>query len=478
MKIVKRANEPAIRSAALLAVAALLFCAGCPQTGPESSITVPEEFSAPGCNEMPDRWWEAFQDPDLNLLVDRAQAENRDLLMAWDRLDQAYALSRMADSALWPNLNANLSYSDSELLGEEQSAGVMGFNPTMAYEISSWTLAFTAAYELDLWGRVRSAVSASRQDLAATREDLDSLAMTISGEVARAWYELVELDCQTEVLTEQLAVNQTYLELLELRFEQGLAGAAEVMQQRQQLESVRGEMELVCMRRDLTAHRLAVFLGMPPDADPGVKGGTLPWPSPLPETGIPADLLLRRPDVRSAKARLNAADFRVAEAVAARFPTISISLSAQDTEQKIESLFDNWIKNLAVNLMAPIFDAGRRRAEVERNRAARSERLHSYEGVILGALREVEDALTQERAQTAFIRSLDEQLCLSRTALELAREQYSNGLIDYLPVLINLQSVQRLERAQTEAHRTLISYRINLYRALAGGWDMERPAAD
>lgn len=470
--------------------AALFVLVSCKAVERPLSFEMPETFTSAGNTTAPEKWWKAFGDADLDRLVERALSHNLDVLSAWDRLDQASAYSKMSDSALWPNISATLGISDTQFMGEDDSQNLsaysgMGAGTGAGYssggygnqfygEGTYWSLSFLASYELDLWGRVRSSSKASRADLWATREDLDTMAMTVSAEVARTWYEVVESQAQLAILSEQAKVNAIYLELVELRFSQGMSAAAEVLSQHQQLEATEGEMPLVRMRLELAQHRLAVLLGREPKADLGVGAGSLPTLPPLPDTGIPGELLLERPDVRSAKLRLEAADFRVEEAIANRFPKLSISISAQDQDEEFRSLFDSWIKNLAANLTVPIFEAGRRKMDVKRNRAAASERLHAFEKALLVALREVEDALVQERRYQEFLEKLDRQVEISRQALEFSQERYRNGATNYLPVLINLQTLQLLERRQLEAQRLLITYRIGLYRALGGGWEFTR----
>jgi NodT family efflux transporter outer membrane factor (OMF) lipoprotein len=425
----------------------------------------PVSFSISGEAETPERWWEAFDDAELNRLVEQAMGDNLDVLAAWDRLDQAVAVARIAGAPVWPNVDGAFSVTDTDV--------VDGRDPFVV-EDTFYGLSLTASYEVDLWGRIRSGRKAAGADLRSSREDLDTVAITISSEIARTWYELLEQRSQLEILSEQTDVNQTYLRLLELRFNQGLTAAAEVLQQRQQLESTEGEVPLFESRLEVLEHNLAVLSGKHPTVDVATGGEGLSELPPLPATGLPADLLLRRPDVRAARLRVESADYRVGEAIADRFPKLSISISAQDTETKFRSLFDNWIKNLAANLMAPIVDGGRRRAEVERRRAVASERLHDFERTVLNALKEVEDALARERRQAEFIESLDKQVEIARQTVEFTRERYLNGATDYLPALTALRTLQQLERSRIEAQRQLVTFRINLYRALAGGWRLER----
>lgn len=463
--VIGRARTSARAALMSLAVAAVFLVLSCASVEKRPPMDLPESFSATGEVKVPDRWWEALGDLELNNLVDRAMAENLDVLSAWDRLDQAMAIAKIADAPLWPDVNAGFSITDTEVVGSDDPFIV---------EDTFLGLSLTASYEVDLWGRIRSGRRAAGADLRATREDLDTVAITISGEIARIWYELLEQRSQLGILAEQAKVNATYLELLELRFNQGLTAAAEVLQQRQQLAATQGETPLVELRVEVLEHELAVLLGKHPTSEIAVKGKGLPSLPPLPDTGLSAGLLLRRPDIRSAKLRVEATDYRVSQAIADRFPRLSISISAQDTETEFRSLFDNWIKNLAANITAPIFDGHRRKSEIERTRAVASERLHGFEKTVLNALKEVENALAQEQRQAEFAASLDEQVAIARQTVVFTQERYLNGGTDYLPVLTALQTLQRLERSQLEARRRLITFRINLYRALAGGWELER----
>ena len=449
---------------AAVSILALTSCATPPSGIP--SLDAPEKFSISGDVESPDRWWEAFEDQELNGLVERAMVDNLDVLTARDRLDQAVAAAGIARAPLLPDVNAAFSVTDTDIVGSRDP---------LIVEDTFYGLSLTASYEVDLWGRVRAGRNAAGSDLRASREDLDTVAITISAEIAGTWYELIEQRSRLSILAEQTDVNRTYLSLLELRFNQGQTAAAEVLQQRLLLAAIEGEAPLVESRLEVLEHGLAVLLGKEPTSEIAAVGRKdLPALASLPDTGLPADLLLRRPDVRAARLRLEAADYRTGAAIADRLPRLSISIAAQDTEAEFRSLFDNWIKNLAANLTAPIFDGGRRRSEVERRRAVASERLHDYKKTVLGALKEVEDALAQERRQAEFVESLDDQIRIARLTLEFTRERYLNGATDYLPTLTALQTLQTLERSRIEAQRRLITFRINLYRALAGGWDLER----
>lgn len=463
-----------------LAVAALVFSYSCPEPKKKPAVDMPQSFSESGRVSPPDKWWTAFSDAELNRLEEEAMTDNLDVLAAWDRLDQANSLYKSASAGLWPSVSASLSMTDKKMEGEKQSTETSptggSVSPSASSEGTSYSGSLTASYELDLWGRVRSGKEAAKADFEASREDLHAMAMTVSSQVALTWYELVEQKLQLGVLKEQEQLNKDYLELQTLRYRQGAAAAADVVQQRQQLEAVRSELPNTQSKVETLKHQLAVLIGKPPRTEISVERDSLPGLPPLPRTGIPADTLMQRPDVRSARKRLEAAGHRVDQAFANRLPSISITLSASDTEEEIESLFENWLRNLTINLAAPIFDAERRKAEEEKARAAASERVHSFEKTVLTALQEVENALAQEENQKEYIKRLEKQMRSARQSLELSRERYRNGATGYLPVLVNLKNLQALERQQLTAKRMLITYRVNLYRALGGSWEMERTA--
>jgi NodT family efflux transporter outer membrane factor (OMF) lipoprotein len=449
----------------ILAVGVLFIFASCVSPEKRAAMTSPESFSVSGEAKTPERWWEAFEDEELDRLVEQAMEDNLDVLTAWDRLDQASAIARIAGSPLWPQISGDFSVTDTDL--------VDGRDPFVV-EDTFYGASLIAAYEVDLWGRIRSGRSAAAADFRSSSEDLNTVAISVSSEIAQTWYELLEQREQLGILADQTEVNKTVLGLLELRFNQGFTAAAEVLQQRQQLAATESEVPLVKSRLSVLEHELAVLLGQNPTAAIAAADAALPELPPFPETGFPADLLLRRPDVRAAQLRVEAADYRLSEAIADRFPRLSISISAQDTETKFSSLFDNWLKNLAANITTPIMDGGRRRAEVERTRAVASERLHDFEKTVLRALKEVEDAIVREQRQAEFLASLGEQVAIARQTVEFTSERYLNGATDYLPALTALRTLQILERQELEARRQLITFRIGLYRALAGGWQLER----
>jgi outer membrane protein TolC len=227
---------------------------------------------------------------------------------------------------------------------------------------------------------------------------------------------------------------------------------------------------LVESRVGVLENQLAVLLGEPPGTQIARPPAALPALPPLPSTGLPAELLARRPDVRAAQLRVMSADNRVGVAIAALLPTLTLSATGSYSGRSIAEIFDLRFWSIAADVFAPIFEGHRRTAEVDRARAVLRELLTAYTQAVLRAFQEVEDALVQERRQRDFLVSLDEQVSLAEATLREARLQYANGLGEYLNVLTALSALQRLERDRLTAQQQLVAFRIQLYRALAGSW--------
>lgn len=453
---------------AILPLLAIILASCTPALqAPVPPVDLPERFSAAGQSSLPDRWWTALDDPVLDELVERTLAGNLDLRTAWDRLRQAGAIARRTGAGLSPTLDAEASGSRRWNETDDGSAATNNFS-----------LGPVLAYEADLWGRIRSQRDAALFSARASREDLQTAALTLSAEVASTWYQLVEQYGQLDLLQEQLATNEQVLELVTLRFRRGQVGAADVLQQRQLVEANHGQRAQSEAQAAVLEHRLAILLGIPPGPAVAPRTAVLQNLPPLPATGLPAELVRRRPDLQRAFYRVAAADRTVAAAVADRFPRLGLSARLETGGPQTADLFQNWLGTLAANLAGPLVDGGRRRAEVERTRAAAAEELHAYGQAVLEAFGEVEDALVQEERQREFLVRLDRQLEMAKAVTERVRQRYLRGSENYLRVLDALQSEQGLQRNRLSARRQLLQYRLDLHRALGGGWELEPPSLE
>jgi NodT family efflux transporter outer membrane factor (OMF) lipoprotein len=448
--------------ASSMAVLAALI-AGCrPRSAPVVvPVTVPGGFSQTGTEALPERFWRALGDPELDALVERALAGNLTLRAAWARLDQVRALAVKAGVGRYPVVQ-----------GEADASG------TLAKSGNSFTasIGVAASYEVDLWGRVRSTRDAARIDVLASRETLQAAAISLAAEVAVAWFQQVERAAQLELLRRQIAVNEQVHELVMARFQKAQGAAADVLSQRQLLESLRGEQAQAVATQRTYHHQLAVLLARPPgDRVAPSRSAFHPLP-PLPRVGVPSELLQRRPDVRAAFHQVQAADRRVAAALADRYPKLSLTAAVSLSGGYNRVQFWSWLANLGANLLAPLFDAGQRKAEVERTRAVAREALGTYGQTVLTALREVEDALVKESGLLAQRASQERQRALATMVIEQTRASYAGGVESYLRVLDALLRHQTLERSLVALERDLRVNRVALCRALAGSWHLERPS--
>ena len=451
--------------AALLPPMALASCAPPKGVEVQPPVTMPKSFSATGRAALPREWWTTFGDDRLNALMNQALRDNFSLRVAWDRLDQARALAERSGAERWPGLDGTAGVSRTVTKAQHSRR---------AYA-TEYSLGVVASYEVDLWGRIRSTHDAARLDVYATNEDLHAAAITLTAQVARTWYRLIEQRGQVKLLNEQIKTDEDYLEVITLKFRRGQASATDVLQQRQLVESAKGERVLVESDAQVLEHELAVLLGRAPGSISPTAPQLLPELPPLPRTGVPAAWLRMRPDVRAAELRVQAADRRVAAAIADQFPRLSISAGAGTSAERTHDLFDNWLASIAANLVAPLFDGGARRAEVERTRAAVSQQLNSYGAVVLTSLKEVEDALAREARQGQYLQSLRKQLELSRQSTDQTRDSYMKGTMDFTRYLTTLLSHQRLQRTYLQAQRQLVDFRIDLHRALGGSLRLPRP---
>lgn len=443
-----------------------LMGVGCshPQPDPTSPLEeTPGSFAQTGSDTVPGRWWQAFGDTQLNRKIDHALDDNFDLKTAWSRLRAARATLDRESASLFPSLDGSAGAS-------VRNDGV-GSNPS-SEEIAR--LGLSAEYEVDLWGRIDSQVEAEQFRTRATRFDLRTAGISLASEVTRTWYQLVEQHRQLDLLNDQIETNRQILNLIRRQFGTGQIQRADLLRQEQLLESTREQKISVESNIEVLEHQLASLMGQSPQNNLDYRTpGELPELPPLPQTGLPAELIRRRPDVRSAFNQLKAADRELAVAVTNQYPRLSLTASLSSSNEGASELFDDWARSFAADLTAPLLDAGQRDAEVERTEAVRQQRLYEYGQAILTAFREVEDALVEEQKQRERIQNLEKQLSLAEDTVDRVRSQYFNGQGDYIDVLSALNEEQQLRRDSLSVRLRRLESRVSLYRALAGGFEME-----
>lgn len=456
--IAKSCSRLLSRPGVLAATLVLAACATPPDRSTEP-VDLPSAFSGTGqpqVYEVSDTWWTAFEDSELNQLVERALDDNFSLRASYQRLRQARAVADRQSANLFPSLDATAS-------AERQQSDS---GPNSGTDI--FRAGLSASYEVDLWGRVQSLSAAETLRAAATQADYQAAAVTLSGEIASTWFQLVEQRAQLTLAQSQLETNQKVLAVIESRFAMGQSGSADVLRQRQLVSASRERLSGIMGEISVLQNQLAVLLGQSPDQTSLPDGGTLPALPSLPGTGVPADLVQRRPDLQQAWRLVQAADQDLAAAISNRFPRISIEASISSRADNASDLFANWLATLAGNLLVPVVDGGQRRAEVRRSEAALQALVQDYRQAVLVAIGEVEDALAREQQQKQRLESLEEQVSYAESAYRQLRNQYLNGSVSYIEVLNALQDRQDLQRSILNTRQQLLTTRVGLYRALAG----------
>lgn len=384
-------------------------------------------------------------------------------------LGNSYSLASVAQRVRAAQALARREASD--LFGDVN--GVMGlaatFGPGEDRDRFEW--GFDGGYPLDLWGEIESRVNAERLRADATDLDYQASALTLSAEVARTWFSLIEANAQVKLLNEQIKTNQTGLEVQESRFGLGLIRSADVLRQRQLLESTLEQSVVATSQIEVLEHQLAVLLGEMPQTATYQTGTDLPDLPPMPATGVPSDLLTRRPAVRRDYVAFQAADHDLASAISRQYPRVSLTGSLLNVAESPETVLRDWFVSIGGQLIAPLLDGGERRSEVDRTSAVVSELFYQYAQTMLTALAEVEDNLAREKYQLKRIEHLQNQVKLAGRASNQLREQYLIGDAEYLDVLSAITGQQSLQRRLLSARLDLVLIRVTLYRALAGNFD-------
>lgn len=448
-----------------------LMLASCTPFGPNikehGTELAPQYYSLYGDEEayVPTEWWRAFNDFELNFLVDEALRDNLDIMQAWARMEQATARYRQAFGGFLPAIDLNGGYSATR----QQTDVRAGSSRTHLGNTENYSLGLFASYELDLWGRVNAEVTSQNYSMQATKDDLYAMTESIAATVTSYWVRIIAARQEIALLKKQLELNEKYLALVELRYANGMVTALDVFQQRQTVARTKTQIPLAVKNEQLLVNDLKLLLGKPLDYELQITRTFLPDLETLPQTGLPIDLLQNRPDVRAAGGRLYAAQWGVAQARASRLPAIKLTASGQASADDLTYLFNNWLASLAANLTAPIFHGGALAAEVDYQKALAEENLNSYKKTVLSAINEVEAALLSESAQREYLENLETQRHAAQLALDEATYHYINGLNSYLPVLNQLATVQELEITGVNQKAELLVNRITLYRALGGG---------
>ena len=451
----------------------MIFLTGC-AVQPDyrrPAVELPAAWKESAQNPAKDgNWWRIYADPALEKLVEEALARNSNLLLAAARVDEARSLLAQADSAFYPAVDANLGRNRTL-----SSAATGLLPPAIARERNDFRATLNVSYEIDLWGRLRSAAQAAKADLLASEAARETVRITLASDVAKAYFVLRSLDSQVEATRRTLGLREEGLKLQQKRFDGGVISEYDYRQLEAEAAAARAQLPPLERDREIQEAALAVLLGRSPKAimEDGVPRSATYDLTQLPAvvpSGLPSELLLRRPDLVEAEQRLIAANARVAVARTAMFPSVQLTGFLGSEAQALSSLFTGpaGIFQLAAAVAVPIFAGGRFEAQVGAAEAREKQALAGYQGAIQNAFREVRAALAaQTRARESFEAEGARAAALAAT-LRLARLRYDNGLASQLEVIDTERNLLAAQIARYEALRAQRAAVADLYKALGG----------
>lgn len=413
-------------------------------------------------------WWEIFHDEELNHFEEQLLAANQSLAAARDRLDQARSLARVASAALFPTLATDPSAARTRYSGNRPGASI----PTTTLTQGVYEIPFALNYEVDLFGRNRKNLQAANATLQGTAADLQNVQLVLTAELAADYFSLRELDAESQVVQESVKIEQQGMGLVNHRHEGGIASGLDVAQQQTLLDSTVTQLYLLQQQRAQFEHAIAALTGSAASAFdvPVAALSAVPPPVPL---GMPSDLLERRPDIATAERTMANENALVGVARTAFYPQFTISGAGGFQSISLGSLISTpsifW--SLGGDLLQPIFNGGRNRANLAATQAAYQESVANYRESALTAFQQVEDSLSGLDSLSRAAQTQNAAVADARRALEIANDRYVGGLTTFLDVITAQSVLLTNQRLSTQLLGQQMVTSVLLVKALGGGWD-------
>jgi len=429
----------------------------------------------PNDQNLGGNWWEMFQDPQLNALELQVNVSNQNLKAAAAQYTQARALLRYNRAAYFPTITAGANASRNRISNNRPPSLTTNGRTYNDYQIP-----FELTYEVDVWGRIRRTVESYREQAQASAADLATVNLSMHAQVALFYFQARVLDAEEQLLNSTVTQYEQALELIQNRYAGGIASDLEVQQATTQLETTRAQAIDVGVARAQYEHAVAILIGKPP-ADFTLAALPLTTPPPPIPAGLPSELLERRPDIAASERRMASANAQIGVAKAAYYPTISLGATGGFESGVITTLISgpSVLWSAGGSAVAPIFDAGRRRANMDQAIAAYDQTVANYRETVLTGFQQVEDNLAALRILENEAQVQERAVVAAQKYLELANTRYTGGVTSYLEVTTaqsaalsdELTAVNILGRRMVDA--------VTLVQALGGGWDRsslpERP---
>ena len=452
------------RTVSRLAALAAAMVAGCAShvEPPKLPVEAPAAWLGNGGSE-PVRadWWTAFGDPVLSALVAEALEKNTDIRLASARVGEARALVAVQKGAELPTF---------EIAAGATRADAISPVSRRPFYSGSTQDQFQSSYEIDLWGRLMSLSEASDARLNASLATRDAMALSVASLTAATYINLRALDERLDLARQTLASREAAVSFARARQVHGYASKLELSQAESEYHATALVVPQLELSIDRTEHALCVLLGRPPGVVArGAALSALKLP-PLPAAGLPSELTRRRPDIASSEALVVASDAQLAASRAQLLPSVRLTAAFGEVTSTIYTKDPFKVWSFGGSILAPIFEGGRLRAQVQVSRSQRDEALLSYEKSVLVAFSEVEDQLSSVKDIESQEVELDAQHTATAEALRIARNRFQSGYSTYLEVLDAQRTLFGVEQQTVQARADILVANVNLYRALGGGW--------
>ncbi|MFV3286269.1 efflux transporter outer membrane subunit [Pseudomonas sp. NY15356] len=453
---------------------ALTLAACSTQPPPSAGIAPPASWQAAAFDTalpLPDAaWWQAFASPELNRLIERARHNSHDLAAASARVRQAQARAVAAGAPLLPELQMRLDGSRQHLLRGDgnDTLDVSSRERTS----TSFGMRLSASYEIDFWGGLRAARDSALHELDASRFDRQTVELTLTSAVADTYLLGAALQERLRIAHLNLDNARDVLRLVEARERSGSATRLELAQQRSLVAAQARQLPWLEQQWQDSRVTLATLLGDPVQRLPASAESILALQWPRIGSGVPSDLLGRRPDIAAAEARLAAANANVQVARAAMLPRFTLGADLGSGARTFADILDSPFYTLTAGLLSPVFDNGRLRASRNLARAERQELLENYRSSILAGFSDVERALNAIAGVDRQRQWQDEEVHQARIAFELARQRYGAGAESLLSVLQTQRTLYDAQDQQAALHLARLQGSVALYKALGGGWQV------
>jgi NodT family efflux transporter outer membrane factor (OMF) lipoprotein len=470
-----------------LGIAALL--AGC-AVGPDyrrPSADVPPSWqpeapwheAAPEDAALKGNWWELFQDPQLNPLVQQALAGNQNLRVAAARLEQSRDQLTIARSALFPQIELSSSASRSKDSANRPLAAYS--TPNQSTVQNDFRLGPSVNYEIDLFGRVRREVEGARATAQQAEADFENTRLMLMAALVTDYFSLRELDAEIDVVRHSLDLQNDALTFVSSRHDLGFATGLDLAQQQALFDASATQLELLQNQRTQFEHSIATLIGTPAPIFSLAPAASAP-PLPVLPVGLPSDLLQRRPDVASAERAMAAANARIGVARAAYFPSIDLlpgigTLSAGWESNALASLFaaPSRLWSIGISASQTLFDAGKTRANVRFADADYTAAVAGYRQTVLTAMEEVENGITGLATLARAGRQADASVRSAQRAFDIATDRYKGGVDTYLDVITAQQTLLTNQRQAVQIQGQQFTTAVFLVKALGGGWSTSAP---